>query len=257
MAKYSPQTNYFEISQKLSDFYNGVYWAIFISSIIATVFKLDAIIDYLGVGAIVLLAVLESISQDFKLRAEKVRRKDFIDNSFGTKFVHDSSEEYYDNDEIDYGMKKMIANLFENSYFSFNVSKEMFRRCLPMNLLFFIGIIVLSIFGFSRNQFAIPILQLFLSKYFLLNILNTYRFRNEVENIFEELKGLCSDLYKNSKLDSSEIRFIKILIDYEVLIAETNIRLDTKVFNRMNQKLTSEWDALKKKYLMEEKNERN
>ena len=101
MAKYSPQTNYFEISQKLSDFYNGVYWAIFISSIIATVFKLDAIIDYLGVGAMVLLAVLESISQDFKLRAEKVRRKDFIDNSFGTKFVHDSSEEYYDNDEID------------------------------------------------------------------------------------------------------------------------------------------------------------
>lgn len=252
MAKYSPQTNYFEISQKVSKFYNVVYWTIFVLSSIATVFKLNMIIDYLGVIAIVFLVVIEGISQDFKLRAEKVRRKDFFDNSFGTKFVHDSSDEYYDNDEIDYGIQKMFANLFENSFFSFNVSKVMFRKCLPKNLIFLIVIIILSMYGFSRNQFAIPILQLFLSKYFLFNILNTYKFRNETENIFDELKGLSSDFGKNSKLISSEIRFIKILIDYEVLIAETNIRLDSKVFNQMNQQLTSEWDALKKKYLMEE-----
>ena len=252
MAKYSPQTNYFETSKNLFIIYDFAYWTIFASSIIATIFNINAIIDYLGVIAIIFLAVLEGISRDFKIRAEKVRRKDFIDNSFGTRLIHDSSDEYYDNDEIDYGMKKATCNLFENAFFSFNVSKAMFRKCLPINLIFLVGIVILSVYGFSRNQFAIPILQLFLSRYFLFNILNAYRFRNEIEYVFDELKGLSIDISKNTKLNSSEVRVIKILIDYEALIAETNIRLDTKLFSQINQKLTSEWKTLKKKYSMEE-----
>lgn len=252
MAKYSPQTNYFETSKKLSKVYHISYWTVFALSIIVTVFKVNGIIDYLGVISIVFLATLEGVSQDFKLRAEKVRRKDFLDNSFGTRLVHDSSDEYYDNDEIDYGMKKIVANLFENSFFSFNVSKSMFKKCLPMNLTFLVGIILLSVYGFSRNQFAIPILQLFLSRYFLFDIVNTYRFRNEVEKAFDDLKYISNHFCNNIKLSDDEVKFIKILIDYEVLIAETNIRLDSKIFNQMNQKLTAEWNTLKKKYMMEE-----
>lgn len=171
MAKYSPQTNYFKTSQKLTKVYNISYSLIFMLSILATAFKVSVIIDYLGVVAIVFLTILEGISQDFKLKAEKVRRKDFIDNSFGTSFVHDSSKEYYDNDEIKYGMKKSIINLFENSYFSFNVSKEMFRRSIAKNLIFLLGILLMVGYGLSRNEFAIPILQLFLSRYFLLDIM--------------------------------------------------------------------------------------
>jgi len=75
---------------------------------------------------------------------------------------------------------------------------------------------------------------------------------NEIEYVFDELKGLSIDISKNTKLNSSEVRVIKILIDYEALIAETNIRLDTKLFSQINQKLTSEWKTLKKKYSMEE-----
>ncbi len=251
MAKYSPQTNYFETSQRLSKAYDISYWIVFVLSIVVTVFKINGIIDYLGVISIVFLAILEGVSQDFKLRAEKVRRKDFIDNSFGTRFVHDSSDEYYDNDEIDYGMRKTVANLFENSFFSFNVSKAMYKKCLPINLTFLVVIILLSVYGISRNQFAIPILQLFLSRYFLLDIINTYRFRNEVEKAFDDLKDISNHFNKDSKLSDNEVKLIKTLIEYEVLIAETNIRLDPKVFNKLNQQLTAEWDTLKKKYMME------
>ena len=252
MAKYSPQTNYFETSQKISKIYDILYWIIFVLSILITVFKINGIIDYIGVLSIVLLAILEGVAQDFKLRAEKVRRKDFIDNSFGTSFVHDSSDEYYDNDEIEFGMKKTVVNLFENSFFSFNVSNAMFKKCLPINLVLFIGIILLSVYGFSRNQFAIPILQLFLSRYFLLDIINTYRFRNQVENIFDELKVICNEFCKDRKLSASEIKFLKTIIEYEVLIAESNIRLDSKIFNQMNQQLTNEWKNMKGKYVREE-----
>jgi len=252
MAKYSPQANYFDTSQKLTYAYTLSYWIIFVLSIVASAFDVGLLIDYLGVLSMVFLATLEGISQDFKLRAEKVRRKDFMDNSFRTKYIHDSSVEYYDNDDIDYGIQKSLANLFENIFYSYNVSKAMYRRYLPLNLLFLIGIIILSVYGLSHYQFAIPILQIFLSRYFLLNILNVYRFNNKVENIFDELKNLSSDFGNNRKLEKSEIEFIKTLIDYEVLIAESNVRLSTKVFNELNPQLTKEWAALKEKYLKEE-----
>jgi hypothetical protein len=250
MAKFSPQTNYFETSQKLIKTYNISYWLIFVLSIVATIFKISMIINYLGVVAIVFLAILEGISQDFKLRAEKVRRKDFIDNSFGTNFVHDSSAEYYDNDEIEYGMKKSIINLFENSFFSFNVSKEMFRKGIAKNLVFIIIILLLSAYGFSRNQFAIPILQLFLSRYFLLKIINTYRFMNLVEESFNSLKNISEEIEINTKLSKIEVSFLTTLVDYEALIAESNIKLDSKIFKQLNDKLTEEWDSIKKKYMM-------
>lgn len=253
MAKYSPQTNYFETSRKISKFYDIFYWIIFILSILITVFKINGIIDYLGVISIVLLAILEGVSQDFKFRAEKIRRKDFIDNSFGTSFVHDSSDEYYDNDEIDYGMKKAVVNLFENSFFSFNVSKVMFKKCVPINVILFTVIILLSVYGFIRNQFAIPILQLFLSRYFLLDIINIYHFRNEVENIFDELKNICDEFYIDHNMSVRKTKFLKTLIEYEVLIAKSNIRLDSKIFNKMNKQLTDEWKNIKGKYLKEEK----
>lgn len=200
---------------------------IFVLSIVATVFKLDGVVDYLAVISIVFLAVLEGVAQDFKLRAEKIRRKDFIDNSLGTKFVHDSSDEYYDNDEMGIGMKKTVANLFENTFFSFNVSKAIFKKCLPVNLIFLIVIILLSVYGINRNQLAIPILQLFLPRYFLLDIISTYRFRNEVEKTFDELKDISSHITNSCKLNENEVKFIKTLLEYEVLIADTNIRLDS------------------------------
>lgn len=149
-------------------------------------------------------------------------------------------------------MKKAVANLFENLFFSFNVSKAMFKKCLSMNLILLVGIILLSVYGISRNQFAIPILQLFLSRYFLLDIIKTYRFRNDIEEAFDDLKDISNHFCKGRKLSYNELKFIKILLGYEVLIAETNISLDTKVFNQMNQQLTAEWNTLKKKYMMEE-----
>ncbi len=249
MAKYSPQTNYFETSQKLSKAYTISYLIIFILSIIATIFELSDISEYIGIIAIIFLFVLEAISQDFKLRAERVRRKDFIDNSFGTSFVHDSSQEYYDNDELEVGMKKAMINLFENSFFSFNVSKEMLRKSIAINLLFMLGIIFMAIYGFSRYQIAIPILQLFLSRYFLLKILKTYNFMNRVEDSFNSLKQITANTENNRILDKNEIKFLTVLVDYEVLIAESNISLDSKVFERLNDKLTEEWEQIKDKYL--------
>lgn len=249
MANYSPQTNYFETSMKLNKAYHISYWLVFVLSIIATVFNMNSWVEYISVFSIIYLSILSSVADNYKLKAEKIRRTDFIDNSFGTKFVHDSSDAYYDNDEVEVGIKKCMANLFENAYFSYNVSKEMVRKKTLKNLLFTLIILGLAIYGFSRSNISLPLLQLYLSRYFILDFIRINSFHQRAESCFDELKKISEDIKENRNLTTAEIVFFKILVDYEAGIAESNVVLDSKIFKKLNPSLTSEWEALKSKYL--------
>lgn len=256
MANYSPQTNYFKISEKWNRAYNTSYWMILVFSILSTVLNLDTWVEYVSIFAIIYLNIISYIAENYKLKAEKIRRADFIDNSFGTKFVHDSSDAYYDNDELDFGVKKSMTNLFENSYFSYNVSKEMIKKKSVYNLIFTVIILGLSIYGFSRSNISLPLLQVYLSRYFIIEYLKLNAFHQRAELCFDELKKISVDMTENRKLTAAEVQFIKTLVDYEAGLAEFNIVMDSKLFNEMNAELTIEWEKMKKKYLGEDCNER-
>lgn len=255
MASYSPQTNYFKTSQKWNMTYNVSYWLILVFSIFATVLNLNTWVEYVSIFAIIYLNIISYIGENYKLKAEKIRRADFIDNSFGTKFVHDSSDAYYDNDELDFGIRKSMTNLFENTYFSYNVSKEMIRKKSVNNLIFTVIILGLAIYGFSRSNISLPLLQVYLSRYFIIEYLKLNAFHQRAESCFDELKKVSVNMTENRKLKAFEIQFIKTLVDYEAGIAESNIVLDSKIFNEMNTQLTIEWEKMKKKYLGEDNNE--
>lgn len=249
VANYSPQTNYFNTSQKWNKAYNISYWLILVLSIAATFLHLNMWIECVSIFAIIYLNIISYISENYKLKAEKIRRADFIDNSFGTKFVHDSSDAYYDNDELDFGTRKSMTNLFENSYFSYNVSKEMIRKKSVNNFIFTVIILGLAIYGFSRSNISLPLLQVYLSRYFILEYLKLNSFHQRAESCFDDLKRISVNMTENRKLTASEIQFIKTLIDYEAGIAESNIVMDSKIFNEMNAQLTIEWEKMKIKYI--------
>jgi len=249
MARYAPHTNYFKKSETYSKAYSVTYFFILIFSLIATFFDFHTLQDYLGVVSIIVLAVLEWISNDYKTGAESLRRRDFMDNSFGTNFVHDSSDEYYDNDEVKTGIKKTMINLMENIYFSKNISEEMYRKKLAKNIIAIFIITSVSTYGFFNNLIAIPMLQIFLSRYFILDLINIYRFKNKLDASFNSLKTVSSNLKRNTQLNRHEVQFLNTLIEYEVLITDSNIKLDSKIFNQLNAELTNSWNETKKKYI--------
>jgi len=251
MAKYSPQTNYFKTSKKLTRIYNYIFWIIFLLSIILSLQNEAFWVNCLSISLIILLSIFELVSKHFKSRADKIRRMDFIDNSLGTKLVHDSSDEYYDNDELELGLKKITINLFENSFFSMKISEKMKKKLFCRNILLTIIIIGFAIYGFSNSVIALPILQLYLSQYFILNMIKLNSFYRNVEATFNDLKSITENLEYNRKLTKNEFMLIKVLVDYEVNIAESNLLLDTKIFNEMNSSLTEEWQEIKYKYLVE------
>lgn len=249
MAKYSPQTNYFKTSKKLTQIYNYTFWIIFLLSMVLSIFKQAFWVSCLSIFSIILLSILELVSDNFKIKAEKIRRMDFIDNSFGTKLVHDSSDDYYDNDELEPGINKAILNLFENSFFSMRVSEEMMRKHFGKNIIFTVIIIGFAIYGFSNSVISLPILQLYLSRYFILNMIKLKSFHDSVEANFNDLKSITEKLGDNRKLTDVELMLIRALVEYEVNIAESNLLLDYKIFNEMNLELTKEWQEIKVKYM--------
>lgn len=53
------------------------------------------------------------------------RRKGFIDNSLGSKYLERHVEGYYTNDTLDIGPYKMLVNCAENCFFTLNIAKGM------------------------------------------------------------------------------------------------------------------------------------
>jgi hypothetical protein len=248
MAKYTPMMSYFECSKKWNKIHKYLFLISLVTSICLSLLSHEIYVDYISIFAIVLLLAIERISKNYKSRAEWERRKDFIDNSLGSKYVHNSSEDYYDNGEYACGLKKMALNLFENTFFSVEISKKMHGINLVTNLFLFSIILIFAISGVLNEVFALAVLQLFLSKYFLLNIIDNYRFRNITGDIFDDMKEVNNELSRNLKLEDSEIKLLKGIIEYEALIAETNIQLNDNIFNKFNGSLTNEWEEVKEKY---------
>lgn len=250
MSLFSPQSDYFKMAVKINNFSNTLFWIIFALSILFTLSDSSICINAVSILSLIMLFFLDMLTKYYQCKGDFNRRKDFIDNSFGTKFSIKSSISYYDNEEINQGLLKALVNVFENSFFSLNVTNEMKKQALFKNTIMFIIVIACAFYGFSNNSLALPILQLFLSKYFVEDMLILYKYNSKVESIFNNITNMFSNELFNNKLNVNLVHanIIHMLIEYEVNIANSNIFLDSKIFNRLNTELTNEWSIIKKKY---------
>src|SRR6056297_2652090 len=69
---------------------------------------------------------------------EKLKRNDLIDNAFGTNYSDENTTEYYNNDDTEYGIKKLALNSYESSFHTENTLKLMLYKNL-------ITLVILSI----------------------------------------------------------------------------------------------------------------
>ncbi len=61
---------------------------------------------------------------------EKLKRNDLIDNAFGTNYSDANTTEYYNNDDSEYGIKKLALNSYESSFHTENTLKLMLYKNL-------------------------------------------------------------------------------------------------------------------------------
>lgn len=244
MAKYSPQEKIYATINSVQKIKRITFYALFIVSIVVIVNNIwghgewkNIVSDFTALCNIILIVGYAGLSiwSDYFLepKAAGLGRKDFFDNSFETKYVEGrNSEEYFTNDELKAGFYKMGVNLFENVFFTREITAEMKKRkTLPVIMLLVI-LLVLAFWGYKNIFIGIPILQLFLSVYFLGSLVKLYQLHNCCDSYFISLQKIFSDMEFKSNPDKCKVEIMKLYVDYETSKAWASVKVDSKLYEK-------------------------
>ncbi|BBQ06097.1 hypothetical protein [Elizabethkingia anophelis] len=224
------------------------FWFIISGTILSfvTMFSIDNKLNTSLEIVICIISILYFISEilfsNFFTIAEQQRLDDLIDNSLSSKIADNNSENYYTNDDLKQNVTKLGVNGFENAFFTKNISRKMYSKKLPIFLIVIV-VYLISIFIMEKS-ILVKFFQLLLPLFIIKEFVQLCLFRSRVEKIFNCYKQIFSSIKKSDR----EPIIIHNIIAYEKLLSTYNIQLDSKIFNKMNEKLSKEWIQLKEKY---------
>lgn len=213
------------------------------STLVNTIYNILNLLYFL---IIIAYYVLDVYTETFLYPATaRKRRKGFIDNSLGSKFLEKKVEGYYTNDNLNYGPYKMLINCSENCFFTLNIAKGMVPRIVIKNALFSIGFLVIAYCGIKDNLVAIPILQILLSTLFITELIHHLNFIAKLEQLFERFK---ESFTKKMDVNQTLQEAVLLFLDYETTLAYNKAPLSDSVYEKLNEKLSKEWEEIKTRY---------
>lgn len=191
--------------------------------------------------------IIKLIAKILFHNVEKLKRNDLIDNAFGTSYSEDNTTGYYNNDETEYGIKRLALNSYESSFHTENTLKLMLYKNLivlvVLSIPFFISIFSKGGSDIVRMLFEISIPLILISEFLILLVY----FLN-VSHINERFKIEFTNL-KNEEILESEIPKLLIpVMEYYSIKAWANINLDSKIFTENNENISKKWEERKKKF---------
>jgi len=260
MYKSAPQTEFYTKLNQSEKYKKLIYYLIVLFSIGISVLNynnislpifLNDIKEIIYLLLLISLFILSLIIDYILLpNAHNTTRCDFFDHSLHTKFIHQQeSEDYYTNQELDYGFYKFGVNLFESCFFTLNIGKRMVIKKLISTSLLFLLIVPMYYFGAKNySQIFTIIIQTFLSAYFLGGLIKLITFNSRNQKLFEDLKNIFSKSNLKESITENTPYIIKTYIDYETNKAWSYIHLSDKIYKKYNGELSSQWNNIKNKY---------
>jgi len=194
--------------------------------------------------SMVVYLIVNIITKVLFHNVEKKKRNDLIDNSFGTKYSDENTVGYYNNNEVEQGIKKLAMNSYESSFHTENTLKLMLYKAL-------IYLIVLSIpfllSIFTKNggdivrllfEISIPMTLFFEFIIMLIYYLN-------VSEINERFKIEFTNIGKSNLSERDYPKLLIPVMEYYSIKAWANTNLDSKIFNKNNERISQKWNERK------------
>jgi hypothetical protein len=201
----------------------------------------DWVLIFFAVAVVALFAIGLVSRLYLTPRAEDKRRQDFFSSAYGVSLTHEKTEGYYNNDFAE-PIKRMAAQVLENSHFSMAIALRMakFERakvaayaliwliCL-LNRQTDLGIVVAA----SQAVFSEQVVSRWLRLEWLrMRFEKTY---NDVYRLFHSRPA--APKFNAMTLDSLGM--------YETAKANGAITLSSRVFQQLNAELSIEWERIK------------
>ena len=250
MAKDNPQSKYFRISENLI---YAIDLISVISFILALIQSYTSIVPHkLFLFIAAFLLVVEKIISYYQVKffdnAHKIRQTVLLDNSFGEKRIPNyDSGKYFDNDSIQTGKIKLLANIHENTLYTVKIIEKMLPKYYVTSTTLF-AFLILQVCNSGINDFSSSLLNFVISSDFVIRTIKLRNLRKAASSVFEEANSICSDFDKNMNTNLITRKIINIFVKYEEAVFESKIVLNEKVHSKYNSLLMREWEGIKNTY---------
>ncbi|MCY8123051.1 hypothetical protein MOC55_13660 [Bacillus spizizenii] len=186
--------------------------------------------------------------------AEEKRRTHLLTNSFGVPLDNERTNKYYNN-TLEPSLLKLGANVFENSLFASRVTSEMAKQ-ERWKILFFVLVLVVSLM--IRNT-DIELISIVAQTIFTSTLLSSWV---RLEVLRKKNKDIYKCLYDvfllrrdggGTNEESTYARILDCFVQYESAKAYSGVKQSSKIFFRINDEVTAEWEQTKRNLKIEER----
>lgn len=174
-------------------------------------------------------------------RAQDKRRQDFFSSACNVDLIHQRTEGYYNNDLED-PIKRIAAQILENSHFSKEIALRMLIRERIKIGVYAILWLVILLNRQTEMGVVLAASQAIFSEQLLAKWIRLEWFKIRCESIFEEVYKLFQSKPLIKKFN---VMALESMARYETTKANAAITLSSKIFDQYNERLSNEWNSIK------------
>jgi len=201
----------------------------------------DVVLLLFGISVATMFALGLILRLYFMPRAEDKRRQDFFGSACNVSLIHQQTDGYYNNDFKD-PIKRMAAQVLENSLFSKEIALRMARReRLKVAIYALIWLVLLH----NRRTdlgWVVAASQALLSEQILSKWLRLEWLRVRFEKTFDDVFKLFQT---RPSIAQFNVHALDALSMYETAKANAAVTLSSKIFDDLNPTLSTEWEKVK------------
>lgn len=251
MSAENPQDKYMKASKKcvmIQDFFS------FISLMLAVIQGVTLVIPgkiFLTITGIILIMeyIASYLSAMYFDKGHVIREIGLLDNSFNERRIPNyDSEMYYNNGSVIDGYIKLMANIHENALFTSNISSRMSKPYFILSGIVFV-VFFIKLFLCGMDDYSSVLLSFIVSSSFFDRAIKINSLKNATEEVFEKANELCN-LYEKKPTEINILlpRILDLILLYENAIFESKIILNEKIFKKLNDSLSIEWNEIRDSY---------
>ena len=188
--------------------------------------------------------ILSLLSDHLLYQAEEEKRKDLLDNAFGSHLSEMNTSEYYTNDSIPKGIKKLAVNNFESAFFT----KSILAAGLGWKVVVFIVVLLIFIIVSitASREAVILVLQLTLPVNITIEFVRFCSTYFRVNKLYQAYRIL----FDNNR-DPRTADLLLNVMNYTAALSYGKTLLDEKKYKKMNASLSADWERIRKSLNLE------
>lgn len=175
--------------------------------------------------------------------AEDLRRKLWIDNGFNSHVTSKTTDNYFNN-PLKPSFLRLTLNSYENCFFTFEILKYQSRIVLIKIFLSVVIWCIVCLCSIDYKIIAVIVQSIFSARVLYASFEHfaaLFRLKHIKEIFYNEFFAI------GIKNKEQLYVLFNCIFDYECLKSYSHLRLDSRVFDKLNPKLSRKWDELIKK----------